>query len=243
MASSTLHKNIAKNIAIKLSQPATAQTLAQQLLVKALTVTAVGGLCLGAIATDVSPAFAQANYPLLASGSAGDEVSQLQSLLKLLGFYQGSIDGSYNQSTSEAVARFQTAAGISADGIAGPSTWQKLLPTPEQVTAVAPPPATPPAAPPAATPPAASAESATPAANSPEVAAGPPVIRNQSVGPAVAQLQRELQALGYYNGEIDGGFGEATQVAVEQFQRDQQLTVDGVVGLSTWDALSEALAQ
>ncbi len=172
---------------------------------------------------------ARATYPTLTTGSTGESVSELQSTLKLLGFYQGAVDGTYSQPTLEAVTRFQTAAGIAADGITGPSTWQKLLPVPSDITAVAEAPAIPQ---PAAT---AVASSGNPAP------LGPPILRAEAAGPAVAQLQRELQELGYYSGPIDGGFGAQTQASVEKFQADQQLFVDGVVGPSTWDALSGAL--
>ena len=68
---------------------------------------------------------------MLAAGSTDESISYLQATLKLLGFYSGNVDGAYSQSTQEAVARFQTAAGIAADGIVGPSTWNKLFPAPE----------------------------------------------------------------------------------------------------------------
>ncbi len=178
---------------------------------------------------------AQADYPILAAGSSGDRVSRLQATLKLLGFYSGNIDGTYSQATQDAVARFQSAAGIATDGIVGPSTWDKLLPAPDAVTAI-------PAA--EVSPPPVSSPASTSESNSPEPELnGPPVLRVDAVGSAVSQLQIELQSLGYYKGEIDGGYGEQTEAAVRQFQSDQQLAVDGVVGPSTWDALSRALAQ
>ncbi|NJM97614.1 MAG: peptidoglycan-binding protein [Phormidesmis sp. RL_2_1] len=76
---------------------------------------------------------AQSTLPTLRVGSTGAEVSRLQTTLRLLGFYQGNIDGTYSPATQAAVAQFQTAAGVSADGITGPSTWRKLLPTPDDV--------------------------------------------------------------------------------------------------------------
>ncbi len=197
---------------------------------KSLTAITLGTLIASFTAAGLtrSAAIAQATYPLLSIGSTGEAVSQLQATLKLLGFYQDGVDGTYSQSTLEAVAQFQVAAGISADGITGPSTWQKLLPEPESISAIAAP----------AVQPAPAVEPV--AASNPEPL-GPPVLRIEAAGPAVSQLQKELQELGYYDGPIDGGFGEATQAAVEQFQTDQQLFVDGVVGESTWDALSQQL--
>ena len=47
------------------------------------------------------------------------------------------------------------------------------------------------------------------------------------------QVQQKLKELGYYNGAIDGIFGNQTVQAVKNFQRDYGLTVDGVVGKNT----------
>lgn len=56
-------------------------------------------------------------------------------------------------------------------------------------------------------------------------------------GTEVAELQRRLKNLNYYNGAIDGDFGRLTADAVLRFQRAQGLTPDGVVGPSTLAAL------
>lgn len=64
----------------------------------------------------------------LRAGSRGAEVSELQALLQLLGYYSGPINGVYGNSTAIAVANFQTAAGLAADGVVGPATWDRLLP-------------------------------------------------------------------------------------------------------------------
>lgn len=55
-------------------------------------------------------------------GSTGEEVRQIQSKLKSLGFYNGTVDGIYGARTQSAVRAFQKSCGISADGIAGPTT-------------------------------------------------------------------------------------------------------------------------
>ena len=55
-------------------------------------------------------------------GSTGEEVRQIQSKLKSLGFYNGTVDGIYGARTQSAVKAFQKSCGISADGIAGPTT-------------------------------------------------------------------------------------------------------------------------
>ncbi len=49
----------------------------------------------------------------------------------------------------------------------------------------------------------------------------------------VRQIQIALRDRGYYNKNIDGIFGTATKNAVMAFQRDNQLTVDGIAGKQT----------
>lgn len=58
---------------------------------------------------------------------------------------------------------------------------------------------------------------------------------------AVKLLQRQLKELGYYQGAMDGVYGSGTQGAVSQFQRDQNLDVDGVVGCNTQVKINQAL--
>ena len=62
-------------------------------------------------------------YPVLSKlGSRGNEVRQIQTKLKQLGYYKGSIDGIYGNNTQKAVIAFQKNCGLTADGIAGPKT-------------------------------------------------------------------------------------------------------------------------
>lgn len=62
------------------------------------------------------------------------------------------------------------------------------------------------------------------------------MLRSGSSGAAVRELQSLLQRAGY-SILLDGDFGPATKAAVQQFQRDNKLTVDGVVGPKTQQAL------
>lgn len=58
-----------------------------------------------------------------------------------------------------------------------------------------------------------------------------------SKGEEVSRIQARLQALGIYQGPLDGDFGGGTAVAVRRFQLKARLAVDGVVGPLTWAAL------
>jgi N-acetyl-anhydromuramyl-L-alanine amidase AmpD len=53
----------------------------------------------------------------------------------------------------------------------------------------------------------------------------------------VIEIQKRLFNLGYEIGEIDGIQGIKTIAAIRNFQSDNQLTVDGVVGPQTWKNL------
>jgi N-acetylmuramoyl-L-alanine amidase len=52
-------------------------------------------------------------------------------------------------------------------------------------------------------------------------------------GDDVAELQERLAALGFDPGRVDGIFGPATGAAVEAFQHDAGVAVDGIAGLKT----------
>lgn len=64
-----------------------------------------------------------------------------------------------------------------------------------------------------------------------------PVLRKGSRGNAVLTLQRDLVRLKYWLGTADGSFGHLTQQAVYAIQKAAGLSVDGVVGARTYDAI------
>ena len=172
---------------------------------------------------------------VLAPGSTGPAVSNLQAMLALMGYYSGAVDGAYEELTAEAVRRFQADAGLTVDGVVGPLTWQRLLPNPTNLTE------------PQGEPlPTGGVESSTPndEATVPptnvaisETAGNLPILMLEDSGIEVSRLQQRLVELDLYVGAIDGVFGPQTQQAVEQFQRQAGLTVDGIVGPATWLAL------
>lgn len=65
-------------------------------------------------------------YGAKANPKARLQNKQIQIALKKAGYYKGNIDGIIGKGTKKAIERFQKAKGLSADGIAGPATFQKL---------------------------------------------------------------------------------------------------------------------
>ena len=72
------------------------------------------------------------------------------------------------------------------------------------------------------------------------------VVRNAEVqalskygsrGEEVRQIQTKLKRWGYYSGNVDGIYGSATLAAVKSFQKKNGLTVDGIAGTKTLQAM------
>jgi N-acetylmuramoyl-L-alanine amidase len=185
--------------------------------------------------------------PILRLGSQGSQVSEIQAMLRLLGYYSSTVDGFYQESTAIAVSTFQQAAGLEADGVVGRNTWNRLLPAaPVAATGAALAPSSTPASevPTPGTIASADAASATASlvsttssTNTSSISVELPVLRLGMRGSAVARLQERLRATGFFRGAIDGVFGAETQAAVRNAQSRYQLEPDGIVGAATWTAL------
>jgi peptidoglycan hydrolase-like protein with peptidoglycan-binding domain len=65
----------------------------------------------------------------------------------------------------------------------------------------------------------------------------PPTISEGATGSTVRWLQYLLVRRTLSDNQIDGIFGPVTKTAVEQFQHDDHLAADGIVGPATWSAL------
>ena len=156
---------------------------------------------------------------LLREGSTGSAVRALQEKLKALGDYDGTVTGRYGPLTKEAVRRFQWANGLTADGIAGPKTLTAL----------------------------GQLEAGGAAAGGSSLNGGgqgnDSLLRLNSSGSAVRALQTNLQTLGYYGGAVTGNYGRLTKEAVRVFQREHDLSADGVAGPRTLAAIQGELAR
>lgn len=58
-----------------------------------------------------------------------------------------------------------------------------------------------------------------------------------STGSEVRQIQTKLKNWGYYTGSVDGIYGWQTESAVRSFQKKNNLTVDGIAGEKTLQAM------
>ncbi|MGB6168927.1 MAG: peptidoglycan-binding protein [Geitlerinemataceae cyanobacterium] len=159
---------------------------------------------------------------ILRVGSQGEEVSEIQGILKLLGFYRGIVNGVYDSPTSQAVSRFQQAAGVNPDGIVGMDTWNQLLPS-----------AVSPIVLPATTPCNCNSGSIVATTSLGDL----PILQFGSRGTAVSALQRRLQTQGFFSGIIDGIFGSQTEEAVRSAQLNYSLDANGVVDSRLWEVL------
>ena len=63
------------------------------------------------------------------------------------------------------------------------------------------------------------------------------LLKNGDTGIQVKYLQQGLKIMCCNPGSIDSAFGPGTQAAVEKFQEEWGLTVDGIVGNDTWNCL------
>lgn len=147
--------------------------------------------------------------------SRGEFVTLLQHRLKELGS-KLSIDGYYGNETKSVVLQFQKDNKLKADGIVGPKTWDLI----EQKSNAK--------------------KNPVPLINS-ENPALIGALKIRSEGPLVTKMQELLAQLGYRI-HVDGKFGIGTERIVKQFQKDNKLKEDGVVGVITWQTI-EAVAK
>lgn len=166
----------------------------------------------------------------LRNGSEGQAVKNVQQRLKELGYYTGSVDGVFGSGTEQAVRSFQSVNGLNVDGVVGSRTLSKL----NSSSAIKKPKAT---AKPTAKPNVYATNRPTPKSYTPSELNKYRYLQLGSSGSDVTRLQNRLKELGYFNGTVNGYFGEDTKAAVEAFQKRNGEWVDGVAGEDTQTTL------
>lgn len=173
---------------------------------------------------------------LLRNGSRGAQVTLLQNKLKAAGYHTSAVDGIYGPQTAQSVRRFQQAKGLLVDGIAGRQTLTALNLFSDGKPAPAPAPSKPAPAP---TPPKQETKPAAPSQPSQPTST---LLRLESRGQAVTQLQNDLKRLGFFAANATGYYGTITDKAVRDFQRQYSLAVDGIAGPATLGKIAEVLS-
>ena len=155
-----------------------------------------------------------AQYRPLKKGCIGDDVKELQTRLTVLGYYKGKVSGEYLDATEEAVRAYQEANGEEVTGIADVDTLAVLLQASEE-----------------------SSDATDTSTVMQGTVAYTERLAKGSTGTLVKQLQTRLTELGYYSGPISGNFLGKTMTAVKTLQKQNGVTVDGIVGEVTWNLI------
>ena len=142
---------------------------------------------------------------LLRTGNRGDAVVRLQTQLRNLGFYQGTIDGDFGSGTEAAVIQFQRSQNLTPDGVVGPQTTAAL----DRLTGYSPSTPNNPSAPTGSTP------------------TGSTLPRGDRF--SVLELQRRLRDRGFYQGAVDGVAGAQTRNAIRAAQREYGLDENDIL--------------
>ena len=156
-------------------------------------------------------------------GVKSEAVRQMQQDLKDLGYYTGSVTGNYGKLTEEAVYNFQRSNNLSADGIAGTKTLNKIASKMSGSSGSSS---------------ESSSNSSSGSSSSSSLLNTSATLMKNSSGDEVRKLQKILASLGYYSGNQTGNFGDKTRDAVVAFQKKMGLTADGVAGKRTLTAIN-----
>ena len=170
----------------------------------------------------------------LRRGSTGTNVRILQKQLSRIAkdypsFGKPAVTGTFDEATENSVKKFQKQFSLTADGVVGRATWNKVSLIYVSVKDLA-----------ELTSEGETAEGAQSTGGWPGT-----VLRRGSTGSSVEQVQFWLSDLAQFDSSlmrvtVDGSYGAATERAVRAFQQKQSLTADGAVGQRTWNTLYAA---
>ncbi|MDD3411365.1 MAG: peptidoglycan-binding protein [Eubacteriales bacterium] len=211
--------------------------------------TGTSGVTQATVSPSPTPTTA-ASSDVLKSGASGTAVKQLQQRLKELGYYTGSVDGSYGSGTTNAVKDFQAANNLTADGVAGKKTQQTLygyyaVAKGSTTTSTATKKPSSSSGSGSSSSGGSSSSTSTSTSTTNKYTNGKTDIYLQlgSSGAQVKILQNRLIVLGYMSGTADGDFAETTEAAVLAFQKRNSIYADGVAGPTTLTKLYSSSAK
>ncbi len=149
---------------------------------------------------------------MMARGTEGDRVRELQHRLRQLAWFSGTITGSYGKATVSAVKGFQQKRRLDDSGEVDQRTWDKLTamtkkPTHDDLYNIMRP--------------------------------GRAILKRGSDGDRVRELQARLKQIAWYSGKVTGSYGSATTSSVRGFQTKRSIPVTGEVDQRTWSRLIE----
>lgn len=152
----------------------------------------------------------------LRPGARSQDVGHMQTYLNALsGLYTAinnqTVDSAYGQNMSAAARLFQRQFSVATDGLVGKNTWAKIVDVHNAM------------------------QQGAPTRVSPAYAGT--ALRTGSSGDDVRIAQSYLnKALGA-GLTVDGRFGASTRQATEAFQAREGLSIDGIIGRTTWERL------
>ncbi len=175
-----------------------------------------------------------AQYRELTTGDSGDDVKRIQERLIALEYYKGKVSGDYLEGTTYGIKLFQEKSGLPATGTADIETQRKLFSSTalsrfqkEEAQStdlgdindvvIAP-------------------DGADPQQTNYTMQYSGKITRGAQ-GKRVKQIQERLTELHYFDGPISGNYMNMTIAAIKAFQENNGLTVDGITGTETWNAL------
>lgn len=208
--------------------------------------------------SDVQSSLSKPFAPVVTGQGFNMSISDIQTHLKTRGYDVGDIDGKMGPKTRSAIKSFQKDKGLVVDGIAGKNTQaalqteeplgnititeledipvvtsggrntpseriQRILERDDFVER--------------------SIDEFKPNLNIPNV---PSITVSSNIKKTKEEkenVQRALLELGYDVGEVDGVIGNKTRAAIRQFQKDNNLSADAVVGKNTAAAMNEAMSK
>lgn len=176
-------------------------------------------------------------------GDRGNDVREIQDYLIAQNLLHVSADGVYGTATVNAIKDFQTALGLTADGVCGAETYKLLraaaydeidvttykpgdyVPEPpnKTVTNVV----------------NSAFEAVNVVAEVAKRAGVGDVIKLGMKGDGVVYLQNKLIEHGFYDGEVNGIADEPTITALKKFQKSFGMKADGICGRKTYAALDK----